>query len=137
MADLATNYCPDEAATLELIGIDGAPMLNSDGSPMTISLLGEDSDVAVAYRNNTTNRRIQQAQRGAATVTAEAIAAEDAAYYAKLTTGWSIAFGGERAEFSQDAARKLYLDRKMSFIFDQVKEFAKTRRNFLRPSSGN
>lgn len=132
-----SEYCPDEAAALELIGIDGTPLLNGDGSPMTISLLGEDSDVAVAHRNATTNRRIQQAQRGAAAMTAEAMNAEEAGYHAKLTVGWNIAFGGEIAEFSQDAARKLYLNPKQSYIFDQVKAFVRDRKNFLRASSGS
>lgn len=131
------EYCPDEAATLELIGIDGTPLLNSDGSPMTISLLGEDSDVAVAHRNATTNRRIQQSQRGAAVVTAEALNGEDAAYHAKLTVGWNLSLGDERSDFSQDAARKLYLERKTSFVFDQVKAFVRDRKNFLRASSGS
>lgn len=127
------EYCPDEAAPLELIGIDGAPMLDGAGNPMTISLLGEDSDVAVAHRNATTNRRIQQGQRGAAVVTAEALNADEAAYFAKLTVGWNVAFGAESAEFSQDAARKIYMNPKLSFVTDQVRDFVKARKNFLRP----
>jgi len=130
------NYCPDEASTLELIGIDGAPMMNQDGSPMTISLLGEDSDVAVAFDNDLTNRRIQQAQRGGQ-ITAEAITGEMAAKLAKLTTGWNISFGGEVAVFSEAAARKLYADRKMSFIVEQVQAFVKARRHFLKPSKAS
>lgn len=133
----AMNYCPDEAAVLELIGIDGSPMLNEDGSPMTISLLHDDSEVAVAYDNSVTNRHIEQAKRGAGGVTAESIRANEAGKLAKQTVGWNIAFGGERAEFSQDAARKLYLDRKMTFITEQVREFVKARRHFLRPSSAS
>lgn len=127
----ATNYNPDEAALLELIGLDGAPMLNDDGSPMTISLLGEDSDVAVAHDNNVTNRRIQQGQRGAA-ITAEALNADEASKFAKMTTGWNLSLGGERPVFSQDEARKVYLNRKLSFITDQVRAFVKLRKNWFR-----
>lgn len=135
MANPATEYAPDVAAELELIGIDGAPMINEDGSPMTISLLGEDSEVATAYDNSVTNRQIEQAKRGASLTTAESLKANTASKYAKLTTGWNIAVFGERPAFSQDAARALYLNRKASFITDQVEAFVRARKNFLRVSS--
>lgn len=132
MADLATlaTYTPDEASTLELRGIDGAQLFNDDGSPMTISLLGEDSDVAVKARNRQTNRRIQQGPR--AKLTAEGLNSDGNAYLAKLTVGWNITMGGEKAEFSQDAALKLYANPKLSFIREQVTAFVEDRANFLR-----
>lgn len=132
--DAQKIYDPDTPAALELIGIDGTPLLNGDGTPMTISLLGEDSEVAVAHSNSSQNRRFQQAQRGANVLTAEALKTEEAGYFAKLTTGWSLSLGDETATFSQDAARKLYLGRLTSFVFDQVKAFTKDRKNFLRAS---
>lgn len=132
MADLAAlaTYNPDEASTLDLLGIDGAQLFNDDGTPMTISLLGEDSDVAVKARNSQTNRRIQQGPR--AKITAEGINSDGAAYLAKLTVGWNITMGGEKAEFSQDAALKLYANQKLSFIREQVAAFVEDRANFLR-----
>ena len=134
MADLATiaAYNPDEASTLELRGIDGAQLFNEDEgrTPMTISLLGEDSDVAVKARNSQTNRRIQQGPR--AKLTAEGLNSDGAAYLAKLTVGWNITMGGEKAEFSQEAALKLYSNPKLSFIREQVAAFVEDRANFLR-----
>lgn len=132
MADLATiaAYNPDEASTLELRGIDGAQLFNDDGSPMSISLLGEDSDVAVKARNSQTNRRIQQGPR--AKLTAEGLNSDGAAYLAKLTVGWNITMGGEKAEFSQEAALKLYSNPKLAFIREQVAAFVEDRANFLR-----
>lgn len=132
MADLATiaAYNPDEASTLELRGIDGAQLFNDDGSPMSISLLGEDSDVAVKARNSQTNRRIQQGPR--AKLTAEGLNSDGAAYLAKLTVGWDITMGGEKAEFSQEAALKLYSNPKLAFIREQVAAFVEDRANFLR-----
>lgn len=132
MADLANlaTYSPDEGAVLELRGIDGAQLFNDDETPMTITLLGEDSDVAVKARNATTNRRIQQGAR--AKVTAEGISSDNAAYLAKLTTGWNITLGGEKAEFSQEAALKLYANPKLAFIREQVQAFVEDRANFLK-----
>lgn len=128
MGLLSQNYCPDDGADLELVGIDGAPLFNSDGSRMTITLLGEDSDVAAKARNAQGNRRIQQGQR--AKLTMEGVSADGALYLAKLTMGWNI----EGQEFSQEAAQKLYLDRKMGFVVEQVRAFVEDRTNFLRAS---
>jgi hypothetical protein len=134
MADLAAlaNYEPDTGSDLELRGLDGAQLFNDDGSPMTITLLGEDSDVAVKARNSQTNRRIQAGPR--AKITAEGISSDTAAYFAKLTTGWNITLGGDKAPFSYEEAVKLYSNPKLSFVREQVAAFVEDRSNFLRGS---
>ncbi|WP_091739841.1 hypothetical protein [Phenylobacterium immobile] len=123
-------YLPDEASPLELRGIDGAQLFNSDKSPMVIYLLGEDSDIAVATRNSQTNRRIQAGQR--VKITAEGMHTDNASYLAKLTTGWKMELGSDTAEFSQQAAAALYSDPKMSFVREQVVAFIEDRSNFLK-----
>ncbi len=62
MADLTPAggaFTPNEPFDVELRGIDGTQLFNNDGSPMTISVLGADSDTAVKARNAQANRRIQ------------------------------------------------------------------------------
>lgn len=134
MADLGeiSGYSPDEGAVLDLRGLDGAQLFNNDGSPMTITLLGSDSDVAVKTRNANTNRRIQQGPR--AKVTAESLVSEGAAYLAKLTTGWNITMGGEKPACTYEAALKLYSNPKLSFIREQADAFIEDRANFLKPA---
>lgn len=132
MADLAnqTNYEPDTGSEMELRGIDGAQLFNDDGSAMTITLLGEDSDIAVKARNNQTDRRIQQGPR--VKLTAAGLTSDNASYLAKLTTGWNITMGGEKAEFTPQAALALYANPKLSFVREQVTAFIEDRTNFLR-----
>ena len=135
MADLgskiAQEYCPDDAFVLELKDIDGTLLLNDgDDTPMTVSILGADSDVAVAARHNSSNRRIQAGPR--AKLTSEGFTSDQASYLAKLTVGWNITMGGEKPTFSQDAARKLYNDRKLAFIREQVEAAIEDRANFLK-----
>jgi hypothetical protein len=58
-----TEYRPDEGFALELRGLDDAQLFNADGTPQTITLLGNDSDVAVRARHSQSNRRLQSGQR--------------------------------------------------------------------------
>lgn len=136
MADLGeqTNeYLPDDGFPLQLRGIDEAELFNDDGTPMTITVLGADSDVAVKARNATSNRRYQQGPR--MKLTAEGIEADQAAYLAKLTIDWDITMGGDKPAFSQAAAVQLYRNPKLSFIREQVDAAIADRTNFLKRSA--
>lgn len=136
MADLAAlteAYCPDEIFDVELTGPDGATLFNDDGTPMTIGVIGEDSDEAVRHRNASTNKRIQQGAR--MKITAEALNSENMAYLAKLSKRWNITMGGERPAFSYEAALKLYMNPRLSFIPEKLTQAIGERTNFLRPSA--
>jgi len=135
MADLATldtAYAPDEGFTLELRGPDDAPLFNDDGTPMTLTLLGSDSDVAVKIRNANQNRRLAQGAR--MKLTAESLEADAAGYLAKLTIGWNITMGGEKPPFSHDAAAALYRNPKLAFIREQADAAIADRANFMKAS---
>lgn len=138
MADLANisqTYTPNAASILELRAPDDSALLHDDGTPMTLSLLGADSDVAVKARNSTQNRRLQQGVR--AKLTAEGLDADGATYLAKLTVGWSLTMGGEKPAFSYEAAVKLYTNPAFAFIREQADTFVADRANFLKASSTN
>ena len=136
MADLAqteTTYCPNDGTVVELVGIDGAePLLNDDGSQMTITVLGADSDVAVKHRAGNTTKRIQQAGRGA--VTGESLDSEEASYLAKLTVDWNIQIGNEKPPYTFGAAVKLYKNPRLAFIREQVDRAIVQRARFLKAS---
>lgn len=130
---LAQNdYQPDVAFTVELVGIDGTPLFNDDDSRMTIDVLGADSDVAVKARNQNSNRRMQQGSR--VKITAEVLQADEAAYLAKLTTGWNIQLedGKEKTPFSREEVVRLYSNPKLAFIKEQVDMAIAERANFLK-----
>lgn len=132
MADLANledEYCPDEGSVCELNGPDGAPLFCDDGSRMTLTLLGADSDVLAKHRNSMTNRRIKD--RGAQ-VTAESIEADAVAYLVKATVGWNVQFGGEKPPLTPDAVAKVYRNKKLSFIRDRADAHIAERSNFLK-----
>jgi hypothetical protein len=137
-------YNPDEGFSLELFGIDAAPLYNDDNSPMTVTVLGADSDTAVTARNRTTNLRLQQGGRGVK-LTAEGLESEGAAYLAKLTVGWNITpsklvpgvdagLGEGAVAFSAAAATAIYRNAKLAVIKKQIDDAIEERANFLRPS---
>lgn len=134
MADLANlieaEYCPDDVFDVELVGPDGAQLFNDDETPMTIGILGADSDVAVKADNATSNRRLAQGSR--LKITAESLRSDRAAFLAKITTRWNITMGGEKPPFSPEAARALYANPKLSFIKDKVEAAHEDRANFLK-----
>lgn len=135
MADLSTfdtAYCPDEGFDIELRGPDDAALFNDDGSPMTLTVLGADSDVAQKARNANQNRRLAQGPR--VKITAEGLEADAAGYLAKLTVGWNITMGGTKPPFTPDAAAALYRNPRMAFIREQVDAAIADRANFMKAS---
>lgn len=135
LAKIGEIYTPDEAFDVELLGPDGAPLMNDDDTPMTIGVLGADSDLAISLRNKSSNRQIQQGAR--AKITAEGLQGEGITYLAKLSTRWNITLNDEKPTFSTDAVRALYADPKLAFIREQVDVAIANRANFLKASSKN
>ena len=73
-------------AKMELRDAADAPVLKADGHPMTISLLGKDSDAFIKQDNAATNRRLAQGSR--IKLTAEALKADAISLLARCTTVW-------------------------------------------------
>lgn len=126
----AENYCPDEVFDVELFDIDGSQLFNDDGTPMTIGVIGADSDEAQRFQRNTTNRRIQAGAR--AKVTAESIEAQGVNFLATLTKRWNITMDGGKPEFTKAAAAELYSNRTLAFVREQVDAAISERANFLK-----
>lgn len=127
----AENYCPDEIFDVELYDIDGTQLFNDgDNTPMTIGVIGADSDEAIRARRNATNRRIQAGAR--AKVTAESLEAQDTNYLATLTKRWNITLDGGKPECTKAAVMALYANPKFAFIREQVDAAIGERSNFLK-----
>lgn len=140
----AKEYRPDEAFDLELIDMEGSPLFNDDGTPMTWSILGADSDIGVAARKTQGNLRLQQSARGKPP-TQEAYDIDGANYLAKLTTGWNITpsklvpgvdpgLGDGKVPFSTSAALTILKNQKLSCIREQPDRAITDRANFLKAS---
>jgi hypothetical protein len=132
LAQIDTVYRPEEGFVLELTGPDGAQLFNDDGTPMTLTLIGADSDVAVKARRLNSNKRYQQGAR--LKFTAEGLESDGAAYLAKLTTAWDITLGGEKPPCTYQAALQLYNNPILAFIREQADRAIEDRANFTKAS---
>lgn len=131
LAQLDTTPVANEGVKLELRGPDDAPLRKSDGSPITITVLGKDSDAFVRQSNANANRYLNQ--KGRAKLSAEALKGEGISLLAKCTVDWDgIMVEGETLDCTYDNAVKLY-DR-FAFIREQVDEFIGDRSNFSKAS---
>lgn len=120
----------NQGVPLELRGPDGAPLL-ADGKPVTITLLGEDSEVMTKFSNEQANRYLRQ--QGQTVVTAEGARANTIDRLATATVGWSgFSIGGEEWPCDREHARKLYTE--FPWIRDQAAVFIADRANFTKAS---
>lgn len=132
LSTLDTSALANEGAVLELRGPDGNPVLQDDGSPVTITLLGEDSDVVTKHNNAIANQFLRSATGGPA-ITAEASKDNELSKLAKATVSWNgIVIDGEAVVCNEANAKALY--RRFSWIRDQVRAFMGDRARFLPTS---
>jgi hypothetical protein len=100
------------------------PLMNDDGSVMTITVYAPHSKEYKAAVHEQTNIRLKQMQaKGSRSVTAfTAEDLEDAALkmLAKTTKEWNITAGGKKPKFSVDEAKKIYGE--VFWIKDQIEE---------------
>lgn len=131
LSTIDTTATANEGAVLELRGPDDAALYTADGSPVTITLLGKDSDVYTREVNANANRFLKQ--RGKATITAEGSKADGIRLLAKCTADWSgIRVDGEDLPCNLENAVKLY--NRFAWIKEQVDEFIADRANFTKAS---
>lgn len=131
LSALDTSDLANQGVPMHLRGPNGAPLFDDAGQPITISLLGDDSDALTKLDRVTTNQHL----RGSITVTAELAEAAHLNRLARATVGWSgIKVDGAALEFSEEAARKLYADKRFKWIRQQAAVFIGDRANFLRAS---
>ncbi len=132
LSALDTSTLANEGAVLELRGPDGNPVLQDDGSPVTITLLGEDSDIVTKHNNAITNQVLRSTMGGPA-ITAEASRDNEIAKFAKATVAWDgIVLEGEKLACNEANAKAIY--RRFSWIRDQVRAFMGDRARFLPAS---
>lgn len=128
-----TSDLANAGAVLELRDPTGNPVLQDDGKPVTITLLGEDSDVVTQASNRNANQFLRGTAAGGQAVTAEMSKTNEINKFASATVSWNgIVVDGEALKFSADAAKALY--RRFPWIRDQVRIFIADRANFMKAS---
>jgi hypothetical protein len=100
------------------------PLLNDDGSEMTITVYAPHSKEYKAAVHEQTNIRLKQMKskgnRNSNVITAEELEKATIKMLAKTTKDWCITFAGEQPKFSVEVAKKLYED--VYWIKDQIEE---------------
>lgn len=133
LSALDTSELANLGAILELRDPAGNPVLQDDGSPVTLTLLGEDSEVVTKINNHNANQYLRGASGSGQTVTVEMSRTNEINKFAAATTGWSgVVVDGEALKFSAEAAKALY--RRFPWIRDQVRVFVGDRANFTKAS---
>lgn len=128
-ANLDTADLANEGAVMPVHGPDGQPVLQDDGTPATLTLLGDDSDVLVKFDRITTNAHL----RGSQTITAELAEAKQINRLARACVGWSgIVLEGKPLEHSEDNAKALF--KRFRWLRQQAAMFISDRANFLKAS---
>jgi DNA polymerase III alpha subunit len=106
--------------------------LKNKGQPISLLLLGKDSEAFRKASRAASNRRLKATARGRNnTTTAEDIEAEGKRLIIACTKGWkNVEVDGGPLEFNEENAEKFY-DRFPAF-FEQADEFIGGRENFLK-----
>lgn len=129
LAALDTSEVANEGVPMPVHGPDGQPVLQEDGSPVTITLLGDDSDELVKFDRQLVNRNL----RGGQQITAELAEAKEINRLARATVGWDgVVLDGEVLNFSEENAKKLY--KRFRWLRQQVRVFVSERVNFMKAS---
>jgi len=101
--------------------VKSEPLVNADGTVMTITMYLQHSKRYKEVRHAQTNKRIQESQKkNRKPITAEDIEAETLDLLVKTTAGWNITFKGEQPKFTEALAREIY--DVAPFIADQLFE---------------
>uniref|UniRef100_A0A6H1ZDH5 Tail protein n=1 Tax=viral metagenome TaxID=1070528 RepID=A0A6H1ZDH5_9ZZZZ len=134
LSALDTSDMANAGAVLHLNGPTGQPLFEDDGeTPVTITLLGEDSDVVAKANNEAANRFLRSAMGATQQITAEVSKANEIKKFAAATVAWSgIVVDGQSVPCNAANAAVLY--RRFSWIADQIRLFISDRANFLKPS---
>lgn len=134
LASLNTTKLSDEGVSFELRNTitDGEVILDKEGKPLTITVLGKDGDkLAKIFRKYNNKKKVAGSYKKDSDFTEEE--KEDFAYkmYAEATVAWSsnIEENGKPLSFSIENAVHLY--KTYPWIFEQVIDFISDRESFL------
>lgn len=125
----------DEGVTLELRDPRSGAVLMDGDQPVTITLLGSDSDEVTRVRRQQINRRLESMSKTGKqpVVSLEEQEAETLERLIAATIDWSFkTLDGQPFGFSPANARVLYTDKRFNFIRGQVILFMEDSTNFFK-----
>ena len=120
----------NEGAKMELRLPNGEPALKDDGTPVTITLLGADSDAYQRASKALGNRSLRNRSQP---LTVEQAITESINLLAKVTVSWDgLTEDGQPLPCTEENAKRLY--RSSLAVREQVAEFVNDRGNFVKAS---
>ncbi|MFB0487773.1 hypothetical protein ABIE45_000359 [Methylobacterium sp. OAE515] len=132
LSDLDLKGKASKGAVMELAHPHtGAVLRQDDGSPITITLAGQDSEQCVAFERKLTDKRLRRAADSRrVTLTAASVEDDRIGRVAACTLGWSgIAWDGSPKEQTPENTRELFT--RWPWAMEQAERFIEDRGNFL------
>lgn len=131
LSTLDTRDVANDGAIMELENpATGEKLMTEAGEPITITLLGIDSDKLKKRQNELTNEVMKKGFRPKMT-TAEKMESDRLATLSLATVSWSnIEFGGKKLDCTAENARSLY--KNLPWLKEQADAFIGDRANFLK-----
>ena len=107
------------------------PLVNDDGSQMTITVYAQHSKEYKKASHEQTNRRLKQAQgRKRIEITAEDIEDMSVEMLAQTTKSWDITFDGKKPKLTIEKAKDIY--KEVFWIRDQIEEALSSSLDFTK-----
>lgn len=107
------------------------PLMNDDGSPMTITMYAPHSKEYKAYTHKQTNERLKQSQaKKKIEITAEGLEEAVLDLYANVTKDWNITFDKKQPKYSVTKAKEIYSE--VFWIRDQIEEAVSNSLDFTK-----
>ena len=110
---------------------DDAPILNDDGTPMSITLLGQDSKAYQTLKHSMSNEKIEKAVKFGKKLklNSEKLENDELDLLVKSTVEWDITYQGQKPDCTPENVRLLYTQ--VPSIREIVSDFIVDRTNFL------
>ena len=142
MIDLASLDTKTPAEAGVVVQLDnpftGEPLTLDDGSPCTITVLGQDSAKMRAYTRQVTDRNIERLRKGRDAMKSEAAEADRIGGLATVTTAWNLfPLDGQTLDCTERNAKKLYSDPRFPWIVEQLEKAVMDRARFFPRASSN
>ncbi len=126
LSDFETSKIADQGSVMPVRNPkDGSPLVNPDGSPMTVTVYGTDGQRFQQARMRKINMRLKMRKTK---VTGEELDSEALDVLIAATAAWHVTFDGKLAEFTPDNVRVAYV--KFPWLRRQVDEWMADEANF-------
>jgi hypothetical protein len=129
LAGLDTKSASEQGAVMSVFNIDGSVRRDKTGNPVTLTLLGVDSETYRKATRKNLNKRF--ARRNPGKITAEELDVESLEVLAACTVAWAGIVSRDGAEVPCTPAHAKALYEAAPELRDQADRFINDRANFL------